>query len=113
MPSPQIDAQNILKILQTNVVADNYSGAQALNAWGAHDFKGSEASDKYGLAWITFRVNATKHTGWVRVALRGEDIFTVSLEKFSNVSAEYTTISVANSNGKNLAATIDKLLESE
>ena len=95
-------------------------GARALEAWGAHNFKASEASDRYGLSWLLFKVDGTLFQGWVRVALRGIDIptesgvFSISLEKFNNNTAEYGTTQVQHGvKSTDLASTIDRLVEGD
>lgn len=115
----QQDAQYILQLLKTNVAEGYVNGEQAMTAWGANTFRGSEASDKYGLSWILFKV-ATKYEGWVRIALRGlntakdEGVFTITLEKFNNVSAEYgTTQAVHNVKSSDLVTVIDSLVETK
>lgn len=114
----QRDAGFIMQTLYNNEIDGYSSGEQACAAWGAHSFKASEASDRYGISWLLFRVNATKFIGSVRVALKGIDIptdqgvYSISLEKHSNSSAEYgAQQTVHNVKESELATAIDRLIE--
>ena len=117
---PQKDAMHILQTLQTNLIEGYQSGSQAMLAWGANTFKASEASDRHGISWLLFKCDGSKFSGWVRVALRGIDVandtgvYSISLEKFNNTSAEYGVVeSVHSIKECDLGTAIDRLIESK